>query len=151
MEKAKPFRKMLQMITAMVIVLFSVQALAQSSAKSMNNSDEGINPIQVYLEKNTDGALVRLYKLSPEDKDIIRAMNIWYIQNDLSQIEKMSEADLKMLDQEALSLNNLFKQIDELVRQGNSYDRAKLHVLNNQENAKIQPSQTPGFMAAPSK
>ncbi|MFN5325402.1 MAG: hypothetical protein ACK5C5_10825 [Bacteroidota bacterium] len=146
MEKSKTFRKLQQLATAIVIMLFSVQASAQNSV-----SDAGTDPVQVYLEKNTDGALLRLYKLSPEDKDILRAINIWYIQNDLTQVEKMSASDLKLLEQESIALNNLFKQIDELVRKGNSFERAKIHVINNQQNAKLEENQTPGFKAAPAK
>jgi hypothetical protein len=150
MQNTKPHRSMLQWITLMVIVLISFQASAQSESRQQASA-ESMNPVQLYLSKNPEGILIKFYKLSPEDKDVLRAIDIANTLGDLSQIEKLKPEELKMLEQESLKLNDLFKQIDVLVRQGNSYDRAKIHVLNNQENAKINQGSTPAFMAAPSK
>ena len=99
--------------------------------------------------KRPNSAIVQLFKANPNDADLARALKLAVILENPGGYPEFSKADISRMQQESTAMNDQFKQVNDLVNQGNSFERAKAHIQRTSQNAKIQQEQAPSLMVAP--
>ena len=129
------------------LVMAGNASYAQSEQKS--NKNDGSDPVQTYMLKRPNSAIVQLFKANPNDADLARALKLAVILENPGGYPEFSKADISRMQQESTAMNDQFKQVNDLVNQGNSFERAKAHIQRTSQNAKIQQEQAPSLMVAP--
>jgi hypothetical protein len=129
------------------LVMAGNASYAQSEQKS--NKNDGSDPVQTYMLKRPNSAIVQLFKANPNDADLARALKLAVILENPGGYPEFSQADISRMQQESTAMNDQFKQVNDLVNQGNSFERAKAHIQRTSQNAKIQQEQAPSLMVAP--
>jgi hypothetical protein len=122
-------------------------AYAQSEQKS--SKIDGSDPIQTYMLKRPNAPVVQLFKANPNDAELARALKLAVIMENPGGYPEFSQDDISRMQQESKTLNDQFKQVQELVNQGNSFERAKAHIQRTSQNAPVQQEQAPSLMVAP--
>ncbi|MFN5223516.1 MAG: hypothetical protein ACK5DJ_04960 [Bacteroidota bacterium] len=129
------------------LVMAGNASYAQSEQKS--NKNDGSDPVQTYMLKRPNSTIVQLFKANPNDADLARALKLAVILENPGGYPEFSQADISRMQQESTAMNDQFKQVNDLVNQGNSFERAKAHIQRTSQNAKIQQEQAPSLMVAP--
>lgn len=140
-----------RLLSACFMILFMLVSVAVS-AQDASNSNGGIDPVKIYVDKNPDAPLSRLLISHPEDGNIVKAIQTAYMLENLKEFPELSQQKIDGLKKDNDFINQNMKELVKLVEQGNSFERAKIHIMKNQENEKTRlNSPAPSFMAAPSK
>jgi len=142
--------KHLMTLTCILFFAFLLAGnVGYAQTENRNSKENGTDPVQTYILKRPDSPVVQLYKSNPNDAELLKAIKLAMILENPGAFPEFTKEDLTRMQNESTVLNQQFKQVEEMVKQGNSYERAKQHVQRNAKNDQIQPSEAPALMVAP--
>ena len=110
------------------LLIYNVSFAQQSNETASRSGD----PLSAYLEKHSTTPLVKQYQQFPNEVNLVKLVRTAMILENPKMYGEFSESDIARMKQEYKSGMVQVENIENLVKSGMSYERAKLSYDNNQ-------------------